>query len=266
MSKFTDYIAFWRNWDDKERSNAKIVMGLFVAVFSLFILISGVSYLFHWQQDMSLLANPAMMDGATEVGNAAGKLGYRMGHLLVCDLFGLGSFALLVILIAISVRLIGRSWQFSLIKTTLLALSGALVASLVLAFAGNLAGIPSIFGGGLGGECGKQIVLWGTNLFGPYITGAIILLLVACWLFFSSPRFTNWVYNLGRKNTETDDTDMVPVAEEEVRDSLRSSERTAEDGTEPAKQAMSVVREPRGFWGQSPHKSLVKRRFAESPT
>ena len=233
MSKFTDYIAFWRNWDDKERSNAKIVMGLFVAVFSLFILISGVSYLFHWQQDMSLLANPAMMDGATEVGNAAGKLGYRMGHLLVCDLFGLGSFALLVILIAISVRLIGRSWQFSLIKTTLLALSGALVASLVLAFAGNLAGIPSIFGGGLGGECGKQIVLWGTNLFGPYITGAIILLLVACWLFFSSPRFTNWVYNLGRKNTETDDTDMVPVAEEKVRDSLRSSERTAEDGTEP---------------------------------
>ena len=233
MSKFSDYLAFWRNWDDKERSNAKIVMGLFVAVFSLFILISGVSYLFHWQQDMSLLANPDMMNGATEVGNAAGKLGYRMGHLLICDLFGLGSFALLVILTAISVRLIGRRWQFSLIKTTLLALSGALVASLVLAFAGNLAGIPSIFGGGLGGECGKQIVLWGTNLFGPYIAGVIILLLVACWLFFSSPGFTDWVYNLGRKNPETEDSDSVSVAEEEVRDSLRSSERTAEDGTEP---------------------------------
>ena len=233
MSKFSDYLAFWRNWDDKERSNAKIVMGLFVAVFSFFILISGVSYLFHWQQDMSLLANPDMMNGATEVGNAAGKLGYRMGHLLICDLFGLGSFALLVILTAISVRLIGRRWQFSLIKTTLLALSGALVTSLVLAFAGNLAGIPSIFGGGLGGECGKQIVLWGTNLFGPYIAGVIILLLVACWLFFSSPRFTNWVYNLGRKNPETEDSDMVSVAEEDVRDSLRSSKRTAEDGTEP---------------------------------
>ena len=241
MSKFTDYIAFWRNWDDKERSNAKIVMGLFVAVFSLFILISGISYLFHWQQDMSLLANPDMMDGATEVGNAAGKLGYRMGHLLICDLFGLGSFALLVILIAISVRLIGRSWQFSLIKTTLLALSGALVASLVLAFAGNLAGIPSIFGGGLGGECGKQIVLWGTNLFGPYIAGAIILLLVACWLFFSSPRFTNWVYNLGRKNPETEDSDMVSVAElhdiiekepvEEPADGQSSPETAATLGT-----------------------------------
>ena len=233
MSKFSDYIAFWRNWDDKERSNAKVLAGLIVAVFSLFILISGISYLFHWQQDMSLLANPGMMDNATEVGNAAGKLGYRMGHLLVCELFGLGSFALLVILIAISVRLIGRNWQFSLIKTTLLALSGTLVASIVLAFTGNLAGIPDVFGGGLGGECGKQLVLWGVNLFGPYIAGAIILLLVACWLFFSSPRFTNWVYNLGRKDTETDDADLVSVAEVEAGGSMRSSERTAEDGTEP---------------------------------
>ncbi len=233
MSRFFDYIAFWRNWDDKERSNAKIVMGLFVAVFSLFILISGVSYLFHWQQDMSLLANPAMMDGATEVGNAAGKLGYRMGHLLVCDLFGLGSFALLVILIAISVRLIGRSWQFSLIKTTLLALSGALVASLVLAFAGNLAGIPSIFGGGLGGECGKQIVLWGTNLFGPYIAGAVILLLVACWLFFSSPRFTDWVYNLGRKKDDYDDS-VEAYQPEELTEDTRIEKNIPEEEVSPS--------------------------------
>ena len=118
MSKFFDYIAFWRNWDDQERNNAKVISGLITAVFSLFILVSCISYLFHWQQDMSLLGNPAMMDGATSVGNAAGKLGYRTGHLLIGDLFGLGSFAFLIILIAVSVRLIARRWHFSLIKTT----------------------------------------------------------------------------------------------------------------------------------------------------
>ena len=190
MSRFGDYIAFWRNWDDKERSNAKVITGLLTGVFCLFILISCISYLFHWQQDMSLLGNPAMMDSATGVGNAAGKLGYRTGHLLIGDLFGLGSFALLIILVAISVRLIGRKWGFSLIKTTLLTLTGTMVASLLLAFVGNLAGIPDIFGGGLGGEFGRQVVLWGNNLFGLIICGAIILLLVILWLFFSSPRFT----------------------------------------------------------------------------
>ena len=207
MSRFGDYIAFWRNWDDQERSTAKVVAGLLTGVLCLFILISCVSYLFHWQQDMSLLGDPSMMNSATEVGNAAGKLGYRTGHLLIGSLFGLGSFALLIILVAVSIRLIARKWNYSLIKTTLLAVSGTVVASLLLAFAGNLAGIPDIFGGGLGGEFGRQVVLWGNNLFGLIICGAIILLLLICWLFFTSKHFSSWVYSLGRK--EHDETDSA---------------------------------------------------------
>ena len=220
MSRFGDYIAFWRNWDDQERSTAKVVAGLLTGVFCLFILISCVSYLFHWQQDMSLLGDPSMMDSATEVGNAAGKLGYRTGHLLIGSLFGLGSFALLIILVAVSIRLIARKWNYSLIKTTLLAVSGTVVASLLLAFAGNLAGIPDIFGGGLGGEFGRQVVLWGNNLFGLIICGAIILLLLICWLFFTSKHFSSWVYNLGHKKEDDgfqpEDTDDYKKEEVEV--------------------------------------------------
>ena len=233
MSRFGDYFAFWRNWDDKERNNAKIVTGLLVGVLCLFILISCISYLFHWQQDMSLLGNPAMMDSATDVGNAAGKLGYRTGHLLIGDLFGLGSFALLIILVAVSVRLIGRKWSHSLIKTTLLTLTGTMVASLLLAFIGNLAGIPDIFGGGLGGEFGRQVVLWGNNLFGPIICGAIILLLLVCWLFFSSPAFTSWVYSLGRKDSEEDDYSSVEV------DVATADELEAVEEATPAEDASS---------------------------
>ncbi|MCR4571377.1 MAG: DNA translocase FtsK [Bacteroidales bacterium] len=236
MSRFLDYICFWRNWDDKERSNAKVVLGLAVAVFSLFILISSVSYLFHWQQDMSLLRDPSMMDSATAVGNAAGKMGYRMGHLLICNLFGLGSFALLVILTAISVRLISNRWGFSLFKTTIIALSGALVASLLLAFAGDLAGIPNAFGGGLGGEFGNQVVLWGRNLFGSIISGALVLLLLACWLFFCSPRFTDWVYNLGRRTSKPQD-EVVPEDDvQEVQEVQEVSEEAA-SSSEPVSQS-----------------------------
>ena len=236
MSRFGDYIAFWRNWDDQERSTAKVVAGLLTGVLCLFILISCISYLFHWQQDMSLLGNPAMMDSATGVGNAAGKLGYRTGHLLIADLFGLGSLALLTILVAVSVRLIGRKWSHSLIKTTLLTLTGTLVASLLLAFAGNLAGIPSIFGGGLGGEFGRQVVLWGNNLFGPIICGVIILLLLVLWLFFSSPRFTSWVYSLRGRSSEDDDyssvdTDVATADEVEAVEEATPSEDASSSET-----------------------------------
>ena len=234
MSRFLDYICFWRNWDDKERSNAKVVLGLAVAVFSLFILISSVSYLFHWQQDMSLLRDPSMMDSATAVGNAAGKMGYRMGHLLICNLFGLGSFALLVILTAISVRLISNRWGFSLFKTTIIALSGALVASLLLAFAGDLAGIPNAFGGGLGGEFGNQVVLWGRNLFGSIISGALVLLLLACWLFFCSPRFTDWVYNLSRRTSKPQD-EVVPED-----DDVQEIQEVSEEAASSSKRAATL--------------------------
>ena len=88
----------WKSWDEEERAAAVRIAGLCVAALTLFIFISTFSYLFHWREDMSLLGDPAAMDASRAVGNVAGKLGFRTGHLLVCDLFGLGSFSLLIIL------------------------------------------------------------------------------------------------------------------------------------------------------------------------
>ena len=257
MSRFGDYIAFWRNWDDRERANAKVIAGLAVAVLCLFILISSVSYLFHWQQDMSLLGDPDMMEKSTDVGNAAGKLGYRTGHLLVCSLFGLGSFVLLVILIAVSIRLLGNRWNFSLVKTTLIAVSGAVTASLLLAFAGNLAGIPTAFGGGLGGEFGRQVIAWSDNRFGYIITGILVLLLLVCWLFFSSRRFTDWVYSLGRKDAAEILEDAAAEEEAEMEEAEPEPEYVPESVPEPepiADDAVSIQADG----GASPDSELPK--------
>ena len=88
-------MRFWQSWDEEERAAAVRIAGLCVAALTLFIFISTFSYLFHWREDMSLLGDPDAMQAGRAVGNAAGKLGFRMGHLLVCELFGLGSFSLL---------------------------------------------------------------------------------------------------------------------------------------------------------------------------
>ncbi|MBP5521974.1 MAG: DNA translocase FtsK 4TM domain-containing protein [Bacteroidales bacterium] len=251
MSRFTDYLAFWRNWDDAERNTAKVILGFAVAVLCVFLLISGVSYLFHWQQDMSLLGDPSMMDRATQASNAGSKLGYRTGHLLIGQLFGLGSFALLVILVAISARLIAQKWNYSMLRTLLIALSGAVVASLLLAFCGNLAGIPYAFGGGLGGNFGAQLILWCSNLVGTVVTGLLVLLLVACWLFFCSHRFSEWVASLRAGRKTGDFTDGVAAAEgnpfEPVRDYVAHPSQpagwappsdVAEGGTPPEENAL----------------------------
>ena len=148
-------LRIWKSWDEEERASAVRIAGLCVAALTLFIFIASLSYLFHWKEDMSLLGDPAAMDAGRRVGNAAGKLGFKTAHLLVGDLFGLGSFALLIILAAVSARLLVHKWINSLLKTTLIALSGAFVASLVLAYIGRLAGLDTIFGSGLGGSSGS---------------------------------------------------------------------------------------------------------------
>ena len=101
-------MRIWRTWDEEERAAAVRVAGLCVAALTLFIFISTFSYLFHWQEDMSLLSDPDAMDAGRAVGNAAGKLGFKTGYLLVCELFGLGSFSLLIILTAVSGRLLAH--------------------------------------------------------------------------------------------------------------------------------------------------------------
>ncbi|MBQ9548205.1 MAG: DNA translocase FtsK 4TM domain-containing protein [Bacteroidales bacterium] len=206
------FLNFWKNWDEGERAAAVKICGLCIAAFTLFILLASLSYLFHWQQDMSLLQDPSLADRTQDVGNAAGKLGYRTSRLLVGELFGLGSFALLVFLGAVSVRILLRKWPWSLLKTALLAITGAFTASLLLACAGSLAGLGQLFGGGLGGACGAQIVSTLMNLLGTPVTIVVVLLCLAVWLFFCSRRFTRWMAGLGEKDGK-DNADDAETAE-----------------------------------------------------
>ena len=189
----------WKSWDENERATAVRIAGLCTAALTAFIFISILSYLFHWKQDMSL----------QDVANAAGTLGNRTGRLLVCDMFGLGSFSLLIILAAVSVRLLGHKWHYSLVKTALVAIFGAFISSLVFAYAGGLAGLQNAFGGGLGGHCGAFVVNWAEGQLGEIVTAFLILILIACYLFFSSARFTRWFAGLGKGGKKAE----VPVEE-----------------------------------------------------
>ena len=232
MRKFWESLAFWRRWDDRERAVAVKIIGLLVAAISVFVFIGTVSYLFHWKEDMSLLSDPAMMDAGVRAGNAAGKLGYRTGHLLVCRLFGLGSFALLVILGAVSARLIAGRWHYSLLKTTLVALFGAFVASIVLACIGGFAGAQNAFGGGLGGEFGAQIIAWSNNLFGVIVTPILAVIVLLAYLFFSSRKFTDWVYTLGTGKPRVK-KEKAPKAEKKAKKAEEKVEETEETVEEP---------------------------------
>jgi DNA segregation ATPase FtsK/SpoIIIE, S-DNA-T family len=189
--------------DDEDKARLTKVIGLAVALLAVFTLLAGISYLFTWKADQSSLSS-ALADTSVRVSNAAGKVGYRWADLLVRRWFGLGSMALVVILFAVSVRLLLHRWHYSMTKTILLALSGAMISSFILAFISDLSGMGNAFGGGLGGECGESVVKWSSVVFGRILTGFLIVFVAVVWLVLASKRFSDWLMSLGKRKDEED--------------------------------------------------------------
>ncbi len=192
-------IGFWDSWDDRQKETAVKIFGLFLAVLAVYTFFTCLSYLFTWKADQSLLTDPEMMSPATAVHNGSGKLGFRLGRFLICDCFGLGSFALVFILVAAAARVLSHKWRPSLLKTAAVMLSGAFVVSLILSYFASLFGPDTAFGGGLGGRCGAFVTGWSNNLFGRILTFFFLALVTLLWLLLISPRFSRWISSLGEK-------------------------------------------------------------------
>ena len=189
--------SFFSDMDPDKKSNIFKYAGIIVMVFTVLTLLSTVSYLFTWEADQSLLSQPDMMDKGVEVENMGGKIGFKWSRFLVARCFGLGSFALIFLLGAVAYRLFFWQRSIGLLKTTFITVSGAFMASVMLAYLSGLFGADTAFGGGMGGDAGAAVIAWMTNLFGGFVTALIIIALFVCWLLFANGRFSHWFATAG---------------------------------------------------------------------
>ena len=235
-------LGFWRNMDDGDKVRLTKMTGILVALLAVFTLLATVSYFFTWRADQSSLSS-AVGDISVEVSNMAGKMGYRWADLLVRRWFGLGSLAFVVILFAVSVRLLLHRWRYSMVKTTLLTVTGAMLSSFILAFVSDLSGLGNAFGGGLGGECGESVVKWASVVFGNILTGFMLAFLVVVWLVLASGKFSDWLMALGRKKEPVaEDCDPEEPSLRQVQEpSLRQAQ---EPGKKEAREPERPVAEP----------------------
>ena len=197
--------SFFSDMDPDKKSNMLKCAGVAVFVFVIFTFLSIVSYLFTWKADQSLLSQEDMMAAGVEVGNWGGKIGYKWSRFLVSGFLGLGSFAFVFLLGAVAYRLFFWQRSIGLMKTSLITVSGAFIASLILSVFGS----GNVFGGGLGGDAGYAVVSGMKNLFGSVVTVCILLALSVVWLLFVSGRFSAWFARTG----ERDSSGACPAAE-----------------------------------------------------
>lgn len=198
--------SFFSDIDPDKKSLILKISGLVIGVFAIFTFVASVSYLLTWQEDQSLMSASDMLDKGVEVSNAAGKIGYRWGHFLVCRFLGLGSFALIFLLAVSAFRLFFWNRSIGFLRMTFITVSGAFLASLILAFFSMQFTSDVFFGGGLGGDAGHGVIALMDNLVGGIVLGVILLLLTVVWLLFASGRFAHWFAVAGmEKKTEVEE-------------------------------------------------------------
>lgn len=145
---------------------AQTIIGLFVMLFSLFLIISFISYLFHWQQDQSQLSN--FTNKNISVKNLLGKIGASLSHFFIYNSFGVGSlyfpillfFSGLFIFLKGSLRKVRSFWGWGIL--------GILWVSISFGF---LANTNSLLGGVIGFELNNYL----QQFLGK--TGLVLLLL-----------------------------------------------------------------------------------------
>ena len=220
--------------DKEKKSNILKYTGIAVLVFTLFTLVSTLSYLFTWQADQSLMSRPDMMDKTVDVANWGGKLGYRWSAFLVSRCFGLGSFALIFLMGAVAYRLFFWNRHIGLLKTTFITVSGTFLASLVLSFVSMTFGSDTAFGGGLGGDAGHAVIAWIDNLTGRFVTALIIIALSVAWLLLANGRFSRWFAEVGEgSQKKTRPQRVEPVEETEEAEDEAEEEASEEPAEEP---------------------------------
>lgn len=253
---------FWRNIDDEDKAKLTKTAGILVALLAVFTLFATISYFFTWKADQSSLSS-AVGDTTVEVSNVAGKMGFRWADLLVRRWFGLGSLAFVVILFAISVRLLLHRWHYSMVKTALLTVSGAMLSSFILAFISDLFGLGNALGGGLGGECGDSVVGWAIVVFGNILVGFILAFLVVVWLVLASKRFSDWLMSLGKKEAVAEPVEAPAPVVRQDSPTMGSVSRTETSSL--------IISEPSLRQAQGPEQSVAEPAEAtvvrqDSPT
>ncbi|NJB81791.1 FtsK/SpoIIIE family DNA translocase [Wenyingzhuangia aestuarii] len=97
------------------------VVGLFIALFGVFLFTSFVSFFFSWKQDQSTLSQ--LGDKTVVAQNLLGKVGANLSHFFIYDGFGIAAmlipillfFTGVYILLKIPIRKIARSWNWGIL-------------------------------------------------------------------------------------------------------------------------------------------------------
>ncbi len=164
-----------KNQSDKSKQR-KLIFGIVLIVFSLFLIITFVSYFFTWQSDQSIWADVSNRQEKAE--NLTSKIGAYLGHIFIYKGFGLAMFIPAVLTFFSGLKLtfnlkmpLLNRWFWGIIWTIFIA-----------TLLGFFSGKASI----LAGMSGFEINHFLQDYLGKFGTALVLLLFVVLFIVFKT--------------------------------------------------------------------------------
>ena len=212
------------------------IIGSFLLMFSIFLFIACLSYLFTWQEDQDKLVNTSFIDfifnqPEVEINNKLGKFGAWMSHLLFFHLFGIASMGICFLMFLLGFKILFKKALVHSGKAFSTTIAFMLWSSVFLAFFSNEIHI-------LGGTFGYYVNHWLLQTFGTIgaLSFNIVVLYIIITLLFNPDyrALFNYFFPKKEKNLNTsqsqeaievDNDNMLvinPITEEDITEDIVS--------------------------------------------
>lgn len=208
----------------------KISFGIFLFLVALFLIISFISYFSTWQSDQNILNKSLfkILFSNNQVDNLMGSLGAYFSNLFIHNLFGIGSFAIVFLLVFFGLLLFDYKPQKRL-KIIICSVIFMLWISVAAAtfFSDNFFSV--------GGAYGYFIYSWLRNLVGKISVFALVFLSLFLIIIFTFEKSLPWtknkIYELLKKKTNI--VDNQQDTKQKTKDTNSKKAEKSEEAEEP---------------------------------
>lgn len=190
----------------------RLVLGVSIVLFSIFLFIAFFSFLFTWKQDQSINWDKLFSGSSLVVDNWSGKMGALCANLFMNHWFGISSLVIPFLLLILGLRFL-KLKTLPIARTFRLFITTALITSVLLGYLTGTTG--GYLGSGLGGAHGFFISKWLEAFAGKAGAGFLLLVVTFTFVIFTSHDAFLWVKELFAKAKTanlTSENEAVAVA------------------------------------------------------
>lgn len=159
-----------------------LAVGFVLIISSIFLFVSFISFLFTWSADMSIIVpneNSNILEEAKEIQNWLGYLGAWASHHIIYNGFGIGSFAIPVLMFIVGFKLAFKRALLPVFSVTIFSVFTAVWVGLLFGYL-TLSVSGEAEWSYLGGKVGFTLAQLSTGLLG---WGTFLLLVLSLFIF-----------------------------------------------------------------------------------